>query len=211
MFFVPTKRETYTTFRCYIIMNLFILSIFIAATATEPATTGTSSSNSNNSSKNSSTTKKNSKSTATIVPESNPDTAVALPKSKKNKATEAAPALADNTDPVSLVSNSVDAATQIANDAAKAALEEVAKLSAIGSDGDKSSTAGAIINDQTITAVSDGAVAVAKEIKKPKAKKPAEDTNSTEEVAPKPVKKSKASKSDSSEATAPVDSPAKKN
>jgi hypothetical protein len=190
-------------------MNLFILSIFIAATATDPATTDTNSTNSNNSSKNSTTTKKNSKNTATVVADSNTDSAVALPKTKKTKATEEVPAMNDNSDPASLVSNSIDAATQIANDAAKAALEEAAKLAAIGSDGDKSSAAGSVINAQTISAVSDGAVAVAKEIKKPKAKKSAEDNNSSEEAVPKPAKKSKASSSDNSDT--PADSPKTKN
>ncbi len=194
-------------------MNLFLLTFFIAAAATDPAATGTSSSNTNNSSKNSVTatpTKKNSKSTATIVADPNTpqDTTIALPKSKKNKATDEAPALANNTDPASIVANSIDAATQIANDAAKAALDEAAKLAAIGSDGDKSPAAGSIINAQTIGAVSDGAVAVAKEIKKPKAKKSAEDTSSTDEAAPKQAKKPKASNSDGA---VPSESPAPKN
>ena len=179
-------------------MNLFVLTFFIAAAATDPAAPATT------------TPKKNSKSTATIVadPNANPDTAAAVPKSKKTKATQEAPVLADNAEPASLVSNSIDAATQIANDAAKAALEEVAKLSAIGSDTDKSTSAGSVINAQTVGAVTDGAVAVAKEIKKPKAKKPAEDASTTDEAAPKPAKKSKSSNSD---ADAPADSPAKKN
>lgn len=116
--------------------------------------------------------------------------------------------MAEGADPASIVGNSIDAATQIANDAAKAALEEIAKLSAIGTDTDKSTSAGSVINAQTVGAVTDGAVAVAKEIKKPKAKKPAEDTGTTDEPAPKPVKKSKASNSD---VTTPTDSPAPKN
>ena len=98
-------------------MNLFVLAFFIAAAATDPAAPATT------------PTKKNSKSTATIVadPNANPDTAVALPKSKKTKAADTAPALPDNADPASIVGTSIDAATQIANDAAKAALEEAAK------------------------------------------------------------------------------------
>lgn len=179
-------------------MNLFVLTLFIAAAATDPAAPATT------------TPKKNSKSTATIVadPNANPDAAAAVPKSKKTKATKEAPVLVDNAEPASIVATSIDAATQIANDAAKAALEEVAKLSAIGSDTDKSSSAGSVINAQTVGAVTDGAVAVAKEIKKPKAKKPVEDASTTDEAAPKPAKKSKASNSD---ADAPADSPAKKN
>ena len=179
-------------------MNLFVLTFFIAAAATDPAAPATT------------TPKKNSKSTATIVadPNANPDTAAAVPKSKKTKATNEAPVLVDNADPASIVSNSVDAATQIANEAAKAALEEVAKLSAIGTDTDKSTSAGSVINAQTVGAVTDGAVAVVKEIKKPKAKKPAEDASTTDESAPKPAKKSKASNSDGAATT---DSPAKKN
>jgi hypothetical protein len=104
--------------------------------------------------------------------------------------------------------NSIDAATQIANDAAKAAMEEVAKLSAIGSDTDKSSTGGSIINSQTVGAVADGAATVAKELKKPKVKKVSEDTGSTDEAVPKPVKKPKAS---NTETAAPSDNPATKN
>ncbi len=179
-------------------MNLFVLTIFIAAAATDPAAPTTP------------PVKKNPKSTATIVadPNANPDTAVAVPKSKKTKATNESPVLAENADPASIVGTSIDAATQIANDAAKAALEEIAKLSAIGTDTDKSTSAGSVINAQTVGAVADGAVAVAKEIKKPKAKKPAEDAGTTDEAAPKPVKKSKASNSDG---TTPTDSPTKKN
>jgi hypothetical protein len=198
------------------IMNLFVLTFFIAAAATDPAATGTSSTNANNSSKNSATatpTKKNSKSTATIVADPNApqDTSVALPKSKKNQASDVIPTTGDAADPSSIVGSSIDAATQIANDAAKAALEEAAKLSAIGSDSDKSSPAGSVINTQTINAATDGAVAVAKEIKKPKVKKAAEDTGTTDEAAPKPVKKPKASNSDGATAPAPTDNPATKN
>ena len=180
-------------------MNLFLLSIFIAAAATDPAASGTT------------TTKKNSKSTATIVadPNATPDGTAVAPKSKKTKAADEAPAVAENAEPASIVGTSIDAATQIANDAAKAALDEVAKLSAIGTDSDKNSGAPSAINAQTVSAVTDGAVAVAKEIKKPKAKKTAEDTNTAEEVVPKPPKKSKASNTDGT--TTPTDSPSKKN
>ena len=65
-----------------------------------------------------------------------------------------------------------------------------------------------MINAQTVGAVADGAATVAKEIKKPKAKKPAEDTGTTDEPAPKPAKKPKASNTDG---TVPTDSPTKKN
>gem|GEM_PF-797077 len=199
--FVPTKDETSTTLRCSIIMNLFVLTFFIAAAATDPAAPATA------------PTKKNSKSTATIVadPSVPQDTSVALPKSKKTKATDEVPVVANNADPVSIVGNSIDAATQIANDAAKAALDEVAKLSAIGTDTDKSTPAGSVINAQTVGAVTVGVAAVAKEIKKPKAKKPAEDASTTDEAAPKPVKKPKASNSDGAAAPATTDSPVKKN
>jgi len=181
-------------------MNLFALTFFIAAAATDPVAPTTT------------PTKKNPKSTATIVadPNANPD-ATAIPKSKKTKATNEAPVLAEGADPASIVGNSIDAATQIANDAAKAALEEIAKLSAIGTDTDKSTSAGSVINAQTVGAVANGAVAVAKEIKKPKAKKPAEDTGTADEAAPKPVKKPKASNSDGAAAPATTDIPVKKN
>ena len=179
-------------------MNLFVLTFFIAAAAADPAAPAAT------------PTKKNSKSTATIVADPNApqDASVALPKSKKTKPAEEAPVAANNTDPTSLVGNSIDAATQIANEAAKAALDEVAKLSAIGTDSDKSTPAGSVINAQTVGAVTDGAATVAKEIKKPKAKKPAEDTGTTDEPAPKPAKKPKASNTDG---TVPTDSPTKKN
>jgi hypothetical protein len=181
-------------------MNLFLLTIFIAAAATDPAAPATT------------PTKKNSKSTATIVADPNApqDTSVALPKSKKTKAADETPVTANNADPVSIVGSSVDAATQIANDAAKAALDEVAKLSAIGSDSDKSSGAGSVINAQTVNAVTDGATTVAKELKKPKAKKPAEDTSTTDEPAAKPAKKPKVN-SDGTTVPVPTDSPASKN
>jgi hypothetical protein len=179
-------------------MNLFVLTFFIAAAATDPTAPATT------------PTKKNSKSTATIVADPNApqDGSVALPKSKKTKPAEETPVAANNADSASLVGNSIDAATQIANDAAKAALDEVAKLSAIGTDSDKSAPAGSVINAQTVGAVTDGAATVAKEIKKPKAKKPAEDAGTTDEPAPKPAKKPKASNSDGA---APADSPATKN
>lgn len=179
-------------------MNLFALTFLIAAAATDPAAPTTP------------PTKKNPKSTATIVadPNVNPDTAVAVPKSKKTKAANESPVLPDNADPASIVGTSIDAATQIANDAAKAALEEIAKLSAIGTDTDKSTSAGVSHQCTAVGAVTDGAIAVAKEIKKPKAKKPAEEASTTDEAAPKPVKKSKASNSDG---TTPTDSPTKKN
>jgi len=181
-------------------MNLFLLTFFIAAAATDPAAPATT------------PTKKNSKSTATIVADPNApqDTSVALPKSKKTKATNETPVVADNADPASIVGNSIDAATQIANDAAKAALDEVAKLSAIGSDNDKSSSGGPVINAQTVNAVTDGVTTVAKELKKPKAKKPAEDTNTSDEAAAKPVKKPKVN-SDGTTVPVTTDTPASKN
>ena len=181
-------------------MNLFLLTLFIAATATDPNAPTTT------------PTKKNSKSTATIIADPNApqDTSVALPKSKKTKATDEAPVSANNADPASIVGSSIDAATQIANDAAKAALDEVAKLSALGGDTDKSSSTGSVINAQTITAVTDGATAVAKELKKPKAKKPAEDTSTTDETVAKPVKKPKVN-SDGAAVPVPTDTPASKN
>ena len=195
-------------------MNLFLLTVFIAATSTDPTTTNTNSSSSNNSSKNSSattTTKKNSKSTGTIVADPNApqDTSVALPKSKKTQTPEATLVANDAADPASIVGNSIDAATQIANEAAKAALDEAAKLAAIGSDNEKSTATGSIINSQTVGAMTDGAVAVAKELKKPKAKKSAEDATSTDEnTPPKPTKKSKVNNTDSG---VPADSPTTKN
>lgn len=137
------------------------------------------------------------------------DTSVALPKSKKTQTPEATLVANDAADPASIVGNSIDAATQIANEAAKAALDEAAKLAAIGSDNEKSTATGSIINSQTVGAMTDGAVAVAKELKKPKAKKSAEDATSTDEnTPPKPTKKSKVNNTDSG---VPADSPTTKN
>lgn len=192
-------------------MNLIVLTFFIAAATTDPATTGSSSTTTNKSSSSAaSPTKKNSKSTATITADPNAvaDTSVALPKSKKVKASESTPMANEEADPATIVGNSIDAATLIANEAAKAALDEAAKLAALGSDTDKSGTGSSVINSQTAAAVADGAVTVAKELKKPKAKKSSEDTGSTDEVAPKPAKKSKASTTDTA---APSDNPASKN
>jgi len=87
-----------------------------------------------------------------------------------------------------LVANSVDAATQIANAAAKAAMDEVAKLSAIGS----GSAGPSLVDGKTVEAGVAGAGAVAKEVSKAgKAKKEA-PADSAE--APKPEKKGKPTK-----------------
>jgi hypothetical protein len=114
------------------------------------------------------------------------DTAPA-PRKTKGKKDEAAGA--DAGDPAALVANSVDAATQIANAAAKAAMDEVAKLSAIGG----GSGGSALVDGKTIEAGVAGASAVAKEVTK--AGKPRkESAEAGEDAKPAPKEKAKAAK-----------------
>jgi hypothetical protein len=98
------------------------------------------------------------------------------PTGDKKPAKEAAAVLAE---PVSLVADSVDAATQIAMEAAKAAQAEADKLAAIGTD-KAASPAKAKLAE---TAVVAGAAA-AKELKK--AKKEADAEKTEKETAKKP-------------------------
>jgi hypothetical protein len=101
---------------------------------------------------------------------------------KKPKADDKAAAAAE---PASLVANSVDAATQIALEAAKAAQAEADKLAAIGTD--KAAPATGKVVEVAVA----GTVAAAKEIKK--AKKEVDAQNAAE--------KSKAPANENADAT----------
>jgi hypothetical protein len=176
-------------------MSLLTLALIVAATNTQPNPNGTTTKT--NSSKTTLRASKNSKtSTANASTDPNApattDDAVATdpatPKKPKGKKDEAPAAAPEAGDPASLVANSVDAATQIANAAAKAAMDEVAKLSAIGS----GSAGPSLVDGKTVEAGVAGAGAVAKEVSKAgKAKKEA-PADSAE--APKPEKKGKPTK-----------------
>lgn len=181
-------------------MNIFALALIVAAATTDTTTTGNSS--------GTTPTKKNSKSTATIV--ADPSAPADTTKSKKAKATEVVAEQKEST-PTSLVGDSVDAATQIANDIAKAALDEAAKLAAIGSDTNNSDTLNTLVNPKTINAASEGVATVAKELKKPKSKKTSEDPATTEDPSAKPAKKTKPVKTDSATEAIPIEAPAVKN
>ena len=174
-------------------MSLLTLALIVAATNTQPNTNGTA--NKTNSSK---TTLKASKTAKPVTGAEQTDPNAAAPADgavanqpatpKKGKAKKEEAPAADAGDPAALVANSVDAATQIANAAAKAAMDEVAKLSAIGG----GATGPALVDGKTVEAGVAGASAVAKEVSKAgKAKKEA-PADSAEE--PKPEKKGKPAK-----------------
>lgn len=179
-------------------MSLLTLALIVAATNTAPNPNG--SPTKTNSSKTTLKASKNTKGNAT-GPAQDPNapatqdgatqdggvaTDPSTPKKPKAKKTDA-PA-ADAGDPASLVANSVDAATQIANAAAKAAMDEVARLSAIGG----GSSGPSLVDGKTVEAGVAGASAVAKEVSKAgKAKKEA-PADGGEET--KPQKKSKGDK-----------------
>jgi hypothetical protein len=85
----------------------------------------------------------------------------------------------------------IDAATQIANAAAKAAMDEIAKLNAIGSD--SAAPAGpALVDGKTLEAAATGTAAVTKELKGSKKKAPATEAVDSTPPPPKAEKKTKA-------------------
>lgn len=171
-------------------MSLLTLALIVAATNTAPNNNGTTTKT--NASKTTLKASKNTKGNAANAPQdpnapAPQDGAVATdPKKAKAKPAEA-PA-ADAGDPASLVANSVDAATQIANAAAKAAMDEVAKLSAIGGGGASPS----LVDGKTAETVVTGATAVAKEVSK--AGKPKKEAPAEGAAEPKAEKKPKAAK-----------------
>ena len=120
-------------------MNLLVLALLAAATNTQPANTnGTTSKNTPSKVSAKSKTAKPAAQTDVAgnpVPATDgaaPTDGTTPPPPKKKKGDEAA--APDAGSPASLVGNSVDAATQIANEAAKAAMEEIKRLQAIGGD-----------------------------------------------------------------------------
>jgi hypothetical protein len=171
-------------------MNLLVLALLAAATNTQPNTNGSSTANKNTGSAK--TTVKNSKTTknapapadGTVADPNAPQDGQTPAPAKKKKGAEAAEAPADGS-PASIVGNSVDAATQIANEAAKAAMEEVKRLQAIGG----GSTGGSPVDGKLVEAGVAGTAAVAKEVTKAQKKKPAAEETSSDEPAPKPAKK----------------------
>lgn len=171
-------------------MSLLTLALIVAATNTAPNTNGPTTKT--NASKTTLKASKNNKGNPANAPQdpnaaAPQDGAVATDPKKQKGQKPAAPA-ADAGDPASLVANSVDAATQIANAAAKAAMDEVAKLSAIGGGGASPS----LVDGKTVEAGVTGATAVAKEVSKagkPKKEAPAEGAEEPKaEKKPKPAK-----------------------
>lgn len=158
-------------------MNLLVLALLAAATNTQPANnSGNTPTTKNTASKPSAKSKPSKASTQTdaagnAVPAAEGAVAkdAASNKSKPKKGEEA-PAAPDAGSPASIVGNSVDAATQIANEAAKAAMEEIKRLQGIGGDAPTPSPA----TGKLVEAGVAGTAAAAKEVSKAK-KKPASD------------------------------------
>jgi len=169
-------------------MNLLVLALLAAATNTQPANnTGTTKGTPSNKATVKAT--KNAKQTAPkeAAPEQeNAVTEPSTPPPKKMKKGEEASA-PEAGSPAALVGNSVDAATQIANEAAKAAMEEIKRLQAIGGD----SAAPAPATGKLVEAGVAGTAAVAKEASKAKKKPAPEEASSEQEPAAKPEKKKK--------------------
>jgi hypothetical protein len=165
-------------------MNLLVLALLAAATNTQPA----------NNSGNAPTTKNTpSKPSAKSKPAKPSGQTEAVPAKEaadnkpKPKKGEEAPAAPDAGSPASIVGNSVDAATQIANEAAKAAMEEIKRLQAIGGDAPAPSPA----TGKLVEAGVAGTAAAAKEVSKAKKKPVAEEATTDAEPAAKPEKKKK--------------------
>jgi hypothetical protein len=178
-------------------MNLLVLALLAAATNTQPAnnngnTTTNKNSSTNTPSKPSAKSKPSKPSTQTdaagnaVPAEDGADTkkeSAGKPKQKKGE-DAAAPEAGS---PASLVGNTIDAATQIANEATKAAMEEIKRLQGLGGDSAAPSPGTAKLVEAGVA----GTAAAAKEVGKAK-KKPAPEEASTEaEPAAKPDKKKK--------------------
>ncbi len=142
-------------------MNLLVLALLAAATNTQPANNGGNAPTTKNTASKPSVKSKPSKpSTQT---EAAPAKDSAENKSKPKKGEEA-PTAPDAGSPASIVGNSVDAATQIANEAAKAAMEEIKRLQGIGGDAPAPSPA----TGKLVEAGVAGTAAAAKEVSKAK-------------------------------------------
>ena len=161
-FFTPFPSGVETPAVAWCIMHNMktsLLALLAAAALASAATTTTKGTNKKTSATDGTTTAEQPKTTA----------------EKKPKKEAAAP-LAD---PVSLVADSVDAATQIAMEAAKAAQAEAEKLAAIGTD-KAASPSNAKLAEAAVVA---GATA-AKEVKKAKKESDAEKTEKPEAKKP---------------------------
>jgi hypothetical protein len=175
-------------------MNLLVLALLAAATNTQPANNnGNTTTSKNAPSKPSAKSKPSKPSTQTdaagnAVPAA--DGAAAKKESAdkpKQKKGEEGPAAPEAGSPASLVGNTIDAATQIANEATKAAMEEIKRLQGLGGDSAAPSPGTAKLVEAGVA----GTAAAAKEVSKAK-KKPAPEEAATEaEPAAKSDKKKK--------------------
>ena len=166
-----TKVETRPARRCNIHkMKTPLLALLAAATVALAATTST-----------------NNKKPSGPTPPGGNKTAATEKKPKKDAKADA-PAAAPEAaaEPVAIVVQAVDATTQMALAAAKAAQEEVAKLTAIGT----GKAAGGASNAKLAEAVVGTGVVVAKELSKPK--KEAEEDVKSGPKKPEPKAEKKA-------------------
>ncbi len=170
-----TVVETLPTPRCNIhIMKTPLLALLVAASVALAATTST------NNKKPSGPTPPGGNKTATA------EKVATTEKKPKKEAKAEAPAA----DPVSLVVQTVDATTQMALDAAKAAQAEADKLAAIGS----GKAAAGPSNAKLAEAAVGTGVAVAKELSKPKKEADSEEKPEPKKPEPKAEKKPAAEK-----------------
>ena len=174
-------------------MNLLVLALLAAATNTQPANNNGNTTTKNTPSKPSAKSKPSKPSTQTdaagnAVPVADGATAKKESADKpKQKKGEEGPAAPEAGSPASLVGNTIDAATQIANEATKAAMEEIKRLQGLGGDSAAPSPGTAKLVEAGVA----GTAAAAKEVSKAK-KKPAPEEAATEaEPAAKPDKKKK--------------------
>ncbi len=175
-------------------MNLFVLALLAAATNTQPANnTGNATPTKNTPSKPSAKSKTSKPSSQTdaagnAVPAADgADTKKESASKPKQKKGDEAPATPDAGSPASLVGNSIDAATQIANEATKAAMEEIKRLQGLGGDSAAPSPGTAKLVEAGVA----GTAAAAKEVSKAKKKPAPEDAAPEAEPAAKPDKKKK--------------------
>jgi len=165
-------------------MNLLVLALLAAATNTQPANNGGNAPTTKNTASKPSVKSKPSKpSTQT---EAAPAKDSAENKSKPKKG-EDAPAAPDAGSPASIVGNSVDAATQIANEAAKAAMEEIKRLQGIGGDAPAPSPATGKLVEAGVAGTAAAAKEVSKAKKKPAPEEAAPETETAGEKKKKPA------------------------
>ena len=170
-----TVVETLPTPRCNIhIMKTSLLALLAAASVALAATTST------NNKKPSGPTPPGGNKTATA------EKVATTEKKPKKEAKAEAPAA----DPVSLVVQTVDATTQMALDAAKAAQAEADKLAAIGS----GKAAAGPSNAKLAEAAVGTGVVIAKELSKPKKEADSEEKPEPKKPEPKAEKKPAAEK-----------------